>query len=162
MEAIQNQRDAKTKENEETEVKEEIERRSRRLVTFKRPDKLRKIRYKKSLNSPWVSALVTQVGPSTGTAQFKCMLRLENFDEISVDFSDKDMIWEYEKFSCDACGKIFDTKRGLQMHIKKSHTRIKDDRRVTFKESNEEKVNYVENSNNYEEKDIVKGMKIRF
>ena len=54
-----------------------------------------------------------------------------------------DTIWEYEKFSCDACGKIFDTKRGLQMHIKKSHTRIKDDRRVTFKESNEEKVNYV-------------------
>ena len=33
---------------------------------------------------------------------------------------------------------------------------------MTFKESNEEKVNYVENSNNYEEKDNVKGMEICF
>ena len=33
---------------------------------------------------------------------------------------------------------------------------------VTFKESNEERVNYVENSNNHEEKDNVKGMEIRF
>ena len=162
VEAVKDQKDAKVKEKEEADDKEEIERRPRRLVTFKRPDKSRKIRYKKSLDSPWVSALVTQVGPSTGTAQFKCMLRLENFDEISADFSDKDMIWEYEKFPCDACGKIFDTKRGLRMHIKKSHAPVKEDKMVTFKESNEEKVNYVENSNNYKEKDNVKSLEIRF
>ena len=63
------------------------------------------------------------------------------------------MVWEYEKFTCDGCGKIFDTKRGLQMHKKKSHAQRKEDKMVTFKEAHEEVINFVEESNNYKEQD---------
>ena len=45
------------------------------------------------------------------------------------------------------------TKRGLQMHKKKSHAQRKEDKMVTFKEAHEEVINFVEESNNYKEQD---------
>ena len=56
-------------------------------------------------------------------------MKLDNSDEIIVDFSEKEYSWDYEKFTCDKCDKQFDTKRSLKIHKSKVH---KDQERVNF------------------------------
>ena len=42
---------------------------------------------------------------------------LDNDDEMDVDFSEERIVWEYEKFLCARCGKTFETRRSLKLHI---------------------------------------------
>ena len=94
----------------------------------------------------WKNALVTNVGNKNGTDQFKCSLLLDNSDELVVDFSEKRITWEYEKFSCDKCEKTFETKRSLKMHILRIHKEniSLEKKKVLFKEN--EVVNFNDNA----------------
>ena len=133
--------------------------RPRRKVAYRRPDRSRRIIFKKTPEEPWVKALVTQVGPKTGTNQFKTILRLDNFDEVSVDFSEKEIIWEYEKFLCEACDKVFETKRGLRMHLSKSHEALDKTERNVKTVTFDEKSYLIENE---EKEEDVRKLQLRF
>ena len=131
----------------------EITVRPKRRASFKRPEKSRRILYKDSNDDQWKKAHVKNVGPSSGSDQFKCTLQLENKDEMVIDFSEQNVVWEYEKFPCDKCAKTFDTVRSLRMHISIIH-KDKNHKTVSFNE--------VEHVNYNEQTVDVKKVKIRF
>ena len=115
--------------NEDEPVHHPLNRPTRK-ATIKRPDKTRRIIFHPAgREHEKQSAVVTSVGSKAGTDQFKCTLKLDNSDEIIVDFSEKEYSWDYEKFTCDKCDKQFDTKRSLKIHKSKVH---KDQERVNF------------------------------
>ena len=120
--------------------------RPQRKASTKRPEKSRRILFKSLEDNVWKNALVTNVGNKNGTDQFKCSLLLDNSDELVVDFSEKRITWEYEKFSCDKCEKTFETKRSLKMHILRIHKEniSLEKKKVLFKEN--EVVNFNDNA----------------
>ena len=96
--------------------------RSQRRVAVRRPEKMRKIIFHPvGKENESQRALVKDVGHKTGTKQFKCTLSLENSDELVIDFSERQYVWEYEKFPCTLCAKTFETIRSLRMHNTKNH-----------------------------------------
>ena len=62
---------------------------------------------------------------------------------LVLDFSEKEIVWEYEKFPCDKCEKQFETKRSLKMHILKHHkdNTILEKKKVLFQEGEEVQFN---------------------
>ena len=140
----------------ENEVAELATSRPKRRVAIRRPEKSRRILYSNEDNE-WKHAHVKDVGKSSGSDQFKCTLILDNKDEMLVDFSDKNITWKYEIFSCDKCDQTFESSRGLRMHISKVH-KVKNrvlPKTVSFNTT--EEVNYNENETN-----DVKRVKMRF
>ena len=153
--------------------------RPQRKVAISRPDKNRDIIFRLSQNgNNWENALVKNVGRSKGTNQFLCTLLLDNSDQLIVDFSDGNYLWQYRKYPCDLCGRTFDTKRSFKLHNTKKHKNqnilenktedkltpendnkdetIIENKTVTFQEH--EEVNFNENL----ETKAVKKMRVRF
>ena len=143
-------------DNDEEEKQEQIPRLKRKAAT-RRPEKSRRIIFKNSMDKDWTYALVKSVGPNSGSNQFKCTLSLENGDELIIDFSENHTVWEYEKFKCERCGKTFDTRRSLKLHISLVHKEKKPAKVVTFKET--EEVNF---NDQHETKKLANKAKIRF
>ena len=112
-----------SKENVDEEEKSDIPEkqepcpRPKRKATIRRPEKSRRIHFKYSSDDAWQNAIVKNVGQNSGTNQFKCTLLLDNSDELLIDFSEGNIVWEYEKFPCNKCDKTFETRRSLRMHI---------------------------------------------
>ena len=117
--------------------------RIKRKASIRRPEKSRRIVFRpKEGTEGWKNAIVSDVGKNSGINQFKCTLLLENSDKIVVDFSEQNFEWEYEKFPCDHCAKVFDTKRSLKLHISRMHKPQSSEKKVSFNKV--EQVNFNE------------------
>ena len=149
-------------ENNETDngVDEEPTPRPKRRAAIKRPEKSRRILYQTSNDLDWKLAHVKDVGPNSGSDQFKCTLLLDNKDEMVVDFSQQNINWKYETFSCDICGKIYQTKRSLRMHISSVHKGI--NKTVSFNEIEEINYNEEQSEDTKKESTDTSKVKIRF
>ena len=109
----------------EAEPEQQSVERPQRRAASRRPEKSRKIIFHPvGRKDETRHALVKNVGQKIGTKQFLCTLQLDNLDEMVVDFSERQFIWEYEKFPCDVCDQMFETKRSLKMHKTKLHKEI--------------------------------------
>ena len=117
VETIENNKATIDEEKVITEtVKEDADIRVKRKSSIRRPNKNRKIKFKKINDERWMSGEVKSVGDNIGTNQFKCSILLENDDLKEVDFSDRDFTWEYEQEQCETCHKGFDNRKGLKRH----------------------------------------------
>ena len=117
VETIENNKATIDEEKVITEtVKEDADIRVKRKSSIRRPNKNRKIKFKKINDERWMSGEVKNVGDNIGTNQFKCSILLENDDLKEVDFSDRDFTWEYEQEQCETCHKGFDNRKGLKRH----------------------------------------------
>ena len=155
-ESTKEEGDEQPKEN--LKADEPVPQRPKRRASIRRPEKSRRILFKnQGGNSEWKTAIVKSVGTNAGSNQFKCTLLLDNDDEMVVDFSEDRIVWEYEKFPCERCGKTFETRRSLKLHIALIHKekKLTQQRNVSFTET--EIVNY-----NEEQSNDVRKAKIRF
>ena len=125
-----------------------VNERPKRKAAIRRPEKSRRILFKQSNeNNEWTQAIVKTVGPNSGSNQLKCNLLLENKDEVTVDFGDGIVVWEYERFPCDLCSKTFESRRSLKIHISVTHKENNTFKAKTVSFNDTEEVNFVEHSN---------------
>ena len=81
----------------------------------------RKIKFKDANNLTWTEGEVVRVEKANKVDNMVVEVLLDNDDIQKVDMAKINFDWEYIKFSCHLCEKSFNMKKGLKLHLKKSH-----------------------------------------
>ena len=94
-------------------------RKQKRKTSLKKPFKLRKVQFKMTGDTLWKEGEV--LSKKYNDDDLKCFLKTNDGNEIQIDFSNKQVEWQYSSFSCPRCNKKYPTEKGLLQHKNLSH-----------------------------------------